>query len=118
NPWRLAEKWWCEGNTNISNFLTEIPSDRKLMIQYEDVCANAESTFFEVCQFLNIEYCDSILNPYKNSDIMINGVGDPNISTHNKIDASLSDSWRKSPPPQELSNDTLQLADQFGYPII
>ncbi|PCK07854.1 MAG: hypothetical protein COA42_12245 [Alteromonadaceae bacterium] len=118
NPWRLAEKWWYAGNKNITDFFENIPESKRRFIRYEDVVSNTESIFSEICHFLNIDFSSNILNPYDNlSQGMLNGAGDPNIGLRNKIDASLHDAWKKTPPPQQLSEETQALAEAFQYSL-
>lgn len=118
DSWRLAEKWWYTGNANIIEFFKKIPENKRSSIRYEDVVADTENVFSNICDFLNVNFSSDILNPYdNNSDVMLHGAGDPNIGKYKKIDSSLFDSWKKTPPPQQLSEETKALAEYFQYPL-
>lgn len=118
NPWRLAEKWWINGNDNICRFLRNIPDDRKRTIRYEDYIADPSAVVPEICDFIGVGFNHNMLNPYENSSkLMIEGIGDPNISSRDRIDSSLADAWKKTPPPQDLCEYTVELAHRLGYSI-
>ncbi|PCK07249.1 MAG: hypothetical protein COA42_15265 [Alteromonadaceae bacterium] len=119
DSWRLAEKWWYTGYKNIIDFFESIPEDRRRSIRFEDVVADTENVFSKVCDFLNIDFSNDILNPYEHhSGAMLSGAGDPDIGKYSKIDSSLYDAWKKTPPPQKLSEETKVLADLFQYPLL
>lgn len=116
DPWRLAEKWWINGNDNVYRFLQGIPAERKRTIKYEDFIAAPSDVVPEICDFIGVEFDNGLLNPYENSSkIMIEGIGDPNITSHSKIDTSLADDWKKKRPPQDLCEYTVELAGRLGY---
>lgn len=118
NPWRLAEKWWANGNDNIYRFLQKIPDERKRTVRYEDYIADSSAVVPEICDFIGVEFNDDMLNPYENnSKIMIEGIGDPNIASRSRIDSSVADAWKKTPPPQDLCDYSVELAYRLGYSI-
>lgn len=116
SPWHLAEKWWLTGNQNIQDFVNRLPSEQSFFLRYEDLIGDTPGSMNRICEFLNIDFDERVLNPYAQvSDVMKSGIGDPNIMSRNAIDVSMADHWKKIKLPHPLSDTTLSMAKQLGY---
>ncbi len=121
NPYDLAESVWAKSNQNILEFLENIDSDRQLQIRYEDLVTEPETLMKSVCQFLDLPYTNSLIDPYS-GDRMTDGVyhksmslGDPNFLKRQTIDPQLADTWKAIELPIQLKPETSQIADRFDY---
>ncbi len=114
----VGEKAWLTSNRNLLTFLKDIDQDRQHRVYYEDLVSNPEQTMRGVCEFLEIPYDPAVIQPYDNKrERMISGIGDPNILKHDKVDARLSETWRKVKLPWRLGDEAQQLAAELGYEL-
>ncbi|GAB4152428.1 MAG: hypothetical protein Fur0021_17200 [Candidatus Promineifilaceae bacterium] len=120
---KLAEDIWLTANQNTRDFLQDIPADRKLVVLYEDLVRQPETTLRRICAFLNLPFHAAVLQPY-NGDRMTDGIyahsaqiGDPHFHHHQEIDAALADAWRAVRLSHPLNPQTRQLAASFHYDL-
>ncbi|MDJ0724562.1 MAG: alpha/beta fold hydrolase [Prochloraceae cyanobacterium] len=123
NPYELAESVWAKSNQNIIEFLENIESDRHCQINYEDLVTQPETVMKSVCQFLDLPYSNSLIDPYS-GDRMTDGVhkksmslGDPNFLKHQAIDPQLAETWKTIQLPIQLQPETTQIATKFDYQL-
>ncbi len=120
---KLAEDVWLTTNQNARDFLQNIPADRKLVVLYEDLVRQPETTLRRICAFLNLPFHPAVLLPY-NGDRMTDGIyahsaqiGDPHFHHHQGIDAALADAWREVRLSHPVNQQTRQLAASFHYDL-
>ncbi|MBF2058297.1 MAG: alpha/beta fold hydrolase [Cyanobacterium sp. T60_A2020_053] len=121
NPYEIAENIWYQSNQNTSKFHQVIDNNKLLTVVYENLVTNPEKELQNICNFLEIDFDKSLLNPYE-GERMTGGlyqqsmsVGDPNFNTRNKIDSSLATQWQNIKLPILLNPLTIQLAEKFNY---
>jgi phthiocerol/phenolphthiocerol synthesis type-I polyketide synthase E len=118
DPFVVAEKVWVTSNRNLLTFLHEVEDERQLRVYYEQLVSQPEATMRRVCDFLELPYDPAVIQPYDNKrERMISGIGDPNILKHDKVDAKLSETWRKVKLPWRLGAPAQQLAAELGYEL-
>ena len=121
----LAELIWLTSHQNILEFLGNIPRERQYSLQFEDLVRHPSAKIAGICQFLDLEVCPDMMNPYKNKERrMTDGVqtggrmiGDVKFHQHRGIEATVADSWRQHFDVKQLGNATKQLAESFGYDV-
>jgi phthiocerol/phenolphthiocerol synthesis type-I polyketide synthase E len=118
DPFVVAEKVWVTCNRNFLAFLKEVPADRQLRVYYEELVTHPEPVMRGVCEFLGLPYDPAVIEPYDNKrERMISGIGDPNILKHDRVDAALSETWKRVKLPWRLGEPALQLAAELGYEL-
>jgi len=125
NVKELAELIWIVSNQNILSFLKDIPEQRKHFITYESIVKEPESSIKSLCEFLEVEYSDALINIYDdNKGRMMDGVyeesktlGDIKILSHKAIDATSADKWRNKVNASFLSEFSEELAESLGYSV-
>ncbi|MBF2020969.1 MAG: alpha/beta fold hydrolase, partial [Hydrococcus sp. C42_A2020_068] len=123
NPYELAEEIWTKSNQNILDFFEKIARDRTHLIRYEDLVKEPAKVTEKLCEFLEIPFESSLLNPYEGQR-MIDGVynksmsvGDPNFLKRNQIDPTLADAWRDIKLPHKLGETTRHIALSLDYEL-
>lgn len=118
----LAELVWLNSNSNIQEFLSMIPDDRKRTIRYEDLVKDPGAVIADVCSLLEIDYGSEMLRVYDDSNTrMTQGpgksimAGDPKFHQHKSISQSSIDTWRNYINEDQISQATWELADNLGY---
>ena len=123
DPYCLAEDIWRQSNANIQSLEERLGPKQFMNIRYEDLVISPESSLRALCEFLEIPFDSALLNPYQGERLTDGlhqqslGVGDPNFLKHRSIDASLASSWESTDVPHQLSQETVQLAQHFGYEL-
>lgn len=123
NPYEIGESIWQKTNQNILDFIKEIDDQKVYQVYYEDLVMQPEKIMREMCDFLQVPFSESVLNPYE-GERMTEGVhnqsmsvGDPNFNTRRHIDPKLADHWRKVELPIFLNPVTANLAQSFNYQL-
>jgi len=119
----LAEIIWLNSVENITEFLKEIPPERRHRIKFEDIVADPETHCKDICRFLQIDYTPDMIQPYvEKKKRMTDGVyseglmiGDMKFYKHKSINAQVADQWRQDYTQDFLAGPTLELADRIGY---
>jgi len=119
----VAEEVWRQTNSNIQSFLRQIEGGRWTQIVYEELVEGPKNELKRICDFLDIEYSQEMLDPYAPGR-MINGlhsesrsVGDPNFLTRQKIESQLATRWAKSAQLGHIEQQTQTIARQAGYDL-
>ena len=123
NPCDLAESIWTHTNQNIMGLGQDVPPGKYLQVVYESLVCNPRQVLTRICEFLGVDFHESVLNPYKGDRLTDGlhkqsmGVGDPNFLKHQTIDPSLADKWRQIKLPHFLKSSTVSLAEKFAYEL-
>jgi acyl carrier protein len=120
---QLAELTWLVANENVSNFFAAVPPERCLLVRYEDLVRQPESSLRRICDFLGVPFTGEMLDPYKDQDTrMTDGLsraadfsGDLKFHLHQRIEPAAADRWRKYESESSLSQMSRNLAACFGY---
>jgi hypothetical protein len=116
NPWLFAEKVWALHGRNTLDFLGEIEPQRQHWLRYEDLVTRPGEVMRAICESLSVPYDDAVVHPYEGISETWE-LGDVNLLTYRQIDPALATAWTKSPPPQELSPFTREVAAELGYDV-
>ena len=118
DPFVVAEKVWVTCNRNIRTFLQQVDPARQLQVRYEELVSRPEEVMHGVCDFLELPYDPAVIEPYDNKrERMISGIGDPNILTHDRVEARLSETWKQVRLPWRLGEPAQRLAAELGYEL-
>jgi hypothetical protein len=113
---KKVESDWRVHNRNAQEFLSNIPGERHLRVLYEDLVRRPGSIMQALAEFIGVDFEESMLDPYS-GDRLISGIGDPNITSRNKVDPQLIDSWKANLGDYTFDDETIELAEQFGIAI-
>lgn len=119
----IAELVWLLCHVNTIQFLENVPKERHYRLKFEDLVQKPEPTMKKLCQFLDIEFTDELLQPYKEQHKrMTEGitsqkkmVGDPKFYQHNQINPNVADRWKQKHGEEFLSDFAWQVAESLGY---
>lgn len=116
DPYWYAEKFWAASNDNVMKFFESLDEERTFKVRYETLVSDPKTVMHNVCEFLNLDFEEALLHPYEKGE-MIAGPGDPDIFQHDKIDASLGETWEKIKLPRPLSDFSQQVAAELNYEL-
>jgi hypothetical protein len=111
NPYQMAEIIWFVHNQNIASFLTDIPSERKCIVRYEDLVSDPETQLRNVCSMLNLDYDMNMVDPYRNRRGRVAmGAGDMHVNFFERVEnrKPIKAFYRMGPKCQSL-------AGEYGY---
>jgi acyl transferase domain-containing protein/aryl carrier-like protein len=116
DPEAQAERHWVLCNRNILTFLarTGHPAHR---VRFEDLVADPDRSMRAVCAALGVDRRPEVLVPYDGGARMIDGVGDPNLHEHDRIEPELGDAWRRIRLRNKLGPEARALAEELGYEL-
>ncbi|MCA9973778.1 MAG: amino acid adenylation domain-containing protein, partial [Anaerolineales bacterium] len=116
-PVRFAEQLWARSHSNIFDFLEEVEPGRHHLVRYEDLVTEPERVLRGLCDFLEIPFEETMLNPYEGERMKDKSVavGDANFFRYQGIDPAQAEAWRKVALPRRLGGMARRLADEFGY---
>jgi sulfotransferase family protein len=60
----LGELVWLVSHDNATRFLENIPESRKCRIRFEDLVTSPRQVMIRLCQSLNVELSEEMLQPY------------------------------------------------------
>jgi FkbH-like protein len=126
NRREYAELVWTICQKNILQFLDTVPSQRKLLVKFEDLVRHPQATVESICEFLQIDFYPDMIQPYRDKNQrMTDGVsstsrmmGDMKFKNYSGIDPQVAEKWRKSYTKDFLGNVTWEIARKFGYETI
>jgi acyl transferase domain-containing protein/pimeloyl-ACP methyl ester carboxylesterase/acyl carrier protein len=123
DPYSLGEQVWVQGNQNIDLFVKTLPKERVMQVKFEDLVVNSDVELKRICEFLNIDYDPSVIDPYSGNR-MTDGVhekslsiGDPNFLEHKTVESKKAEAWKNIQLPNALDKKTIQVANSFDYEI-
>ena len=119
----LAEVIYTNSESNIVEFLKQVPPERQLQVKFEDLATNPEETARAICRFLNLKFQEGMVQPYREKEKrMTDGVytegqmiGDMKFHQHKKIESEVAERWQKEIREDFLGEPTLEIAALFGY---
>ncbi len=116
DPEAQAERHWVLCNRNILAFLarTGHPAHR---VRFEDLVADPDRSMRAVCAAIDVDHRPEVLAPYDGGARMIDGVGDPNLHEHDRIEPELGDAWRRIRLRGRLGAEARALAEELGYEL-
>jgi len=116
DPEAQAERHWVTHNRNILAFLarTGHPAHR---LRFEDLVASPELSLRAACAAIGVDFQPEVLVPYDGGARMIDGVGDPNLHEHDRIEPELGDAWRRIRLTRRLGPEACALAAELGYEL-
>lgn len=116
DPEAQAERHWALCYRNILAFLerTGHPAHR---LRFEDLVAAPDASMRAVCAALGVDHRPEVLAPYDGGARMIDGVGDPNLHEHDRIEPELGEAWRRIRLRRRLGPEARALAEQLGYEL-
>ncbi len=115
DPWQAGEAHWLRCNRNIIDFLEEGGHPSHLL-RFEDLMSSPVATMDRVAAALGVPSCPELLRPYDGGR-MIDGVGDPNLHEHERIEPALGEAWRTIRLPRPLGPEARALAERLGYDL-
>jgi hypothetical protein len=65
----IAEEW-SANNQNILSFLRQ-NNKKYIMVRFEDLISDTKDKMMQICQFLNIQYHENMLNYFNNSSLIM-----------------------------------------------
>jgi hypothetical protein len=120
---KRGELWWLIGQSNIVEFLREVPEDRQCRVYFEELVADPEAIARGLCDRLGLPFVDGMLRPHADRENrMTDGVtehsrmlGDQKFHQHRGIDPATADRWREDAREEPLCEQTWALAQALGY---
>jgi hypothetical protein len=121
---QLAELVWTSSHRNIVEFLSAVPPDRWVRLQFEDLVRDPAAEMQGLCDGLGLDFDGAVLQPYEHlEDKMIDGVhaesapmGDPGFLAHGRIDASTAVTPAGAVESRSLGEPTRKMAASLGAP--
>ena len=99
------------------NALQTLENDRFLILKYEDLLINLENTAHSICDFLNIEYQEKMLEYYNYIDEKIDG----KINYGKPIIKENTEKWRQQLTDKEvkrIEEVSFKSLTLFNYPVV
>ncbi|BBM81662.1 hypothetical protein UABAM_00001 [Candidatus Uabimicrobium amorphum] len=121
---RYNELTWALPYYNILQFMEKIPRDRYFIVRFEDLLQKQQHVMENICQFLKIDFCEEVLQPYQNKQHkMLDGikqiefaVGDHKFHQYRSIHPEVATAWKASSIADlPLSDISWEIARKFGY---
>ncbi|MEM9459458.1 MAG: sulfotransferase [Myxococcota bacterium] len=122
---KRGELWWLVGQSNIVEFLREIPAERQVQVRFEELVARPEAVMRTLSDRLGISFSADMLEPHADRVArMTDGItehsrmlGDQAFHRHHRIDPTRADRWRAqiSAEGGGLCEATWELACSLGY---
>jgi acyl transferase domain-containing protein len=116
NPFDYGEFLWTRSNSNILDFLQTLNQNQYCIVRYEDLMKQPRLYLEQMCHLMGVPFTNELLTPYQGRR-MRDGLGDPNLLEHNKIDSSLGDVWRQIVLPKTLGRATRLIARELEYEL-
>ncbi|MGJ8669360.1 MAG: sulfotransferase [Oceanococcus sp.] len=121
----VAEMIWLLSNRNIMQFSESVPADRWCSISYENIVSEPESQMRRLCEFMDVEYHNDMINPYSdNKARMTDGAdnaskmsGDLKFHLHSQIDPAAATRWRQFRSEDMLGDATLGLVSKLDQDV-
>jgi hypothetical protein len=113
---KVREAAWRFQNRNALEFLSGIQRERHIQVLYEDLVRDSRVVMHNVADFIGVDFDNSMLDPYA-GDRLIAGIGDPNITSRDKVDSRLADAWEERLGDYSFDTETVELAGRLGVTI-
>jgi hypothetical protein len=116
DPEALAERHWVLCNRNLRELLART-GHAAHRVRFEDLVADPDRSMRGVCAALGVDHRPEVLVPYDGRARMIDGIGDPNLHEHDRIEPELGDAWRRIRLRRPLGAEARALAEELGYEL-
>ena len=110
---RKREAKWVLQNTNVRDFLRDIPAEQQARVHFEDLVQNPEDVVRRLCDAIGIEPEPQMVRP-ETRQTMNPHLGDPNFHLHAAIDAQPAASWTARYSESQLRPETIALMQELG----
>ncbi|MBN9416577.1 MAG: sulfotransferase [Candidatus Eremiobacteraeota bacterium] len=118
-PRQAAEMDWLLSNENILEHLSGVESTRRTLIRYEDILSSPAEQMARLCNFLGLDYEESLIDPYQGQRMTerLSGLvsGDKMFYKKSSIDASALQGARRLAEDGPITDETREMAQSFGY---
>jgi hypothetical protein len=119
----LGELVWTLSHRNIAAFAAEVPTERMLLLRFEDLVRDPHAAMTEVASFLGLDFDERLVRPYEHLETkMVDGLhpestpmGDTRLLEHDRIDPAVATRWADADGLAGLGEPTVRLARRFGY---
>jgi hypothetical protein len=110
------ELWrWRTVQRRIEHCLADVPAERKVIVYYERLVQDPESSVKAMAHGLGLSFDPSMLETSQNLPTSLKwGLGDETILSRKKIDAQSVEKWRERFRPEEIDRETLELMHRLG----
>jgi len=111
SPYQMGEVFWVAHNSNIIQFLSQIPNERKCMLRYEDLVSDPAKQLTKICDLLELPYDPKMADPYgKGTGPVALGASDVHINHFERIEHR-----RPNKAFYPVGTRCKDLAQNFGY---
>ncbi len=122
DPWKFAGQMWQTCNANIEAFLANVPSERRVQVEYETLVSQPNEVMQRICDALGLELEEAMLEPYT-GERMTGGlhkislpIGDINFHSHHNIEPAYAAVWQEHLDKAGLlDEECLNLARKYHY---
>jgi amino acid adenylation domain-containing protein len=119
----VAELIWVISQQNILGFLKEVEPGRQHRVVFEELVSNPRQVLEGLCEFLDVEFDEQMLEPYAEREKrMTDGIraeskmlGDVKFHQYGRVEAGVSERWRKQSGTLRTGAITRHLAEELGY---
>lgn len=120
-----AELAWLTCQQNILELKQNVPQQRWLQIQFEDLVTQPQATAVNICQFLNLEFQQQMLAPYQEKqqrmtdsvELVSKMSGDLKFHLHQDINPEAAHRWQQYHTSDFLSEMSKEVAISLGYSV-
>jgi acyl transferase domain-containing protein len=116
DPEAQAERHWVLCNRNLREFLART-GHAAHRVRFEDLVADPDRSMRGVCAALGVPHRPEVLAPYDGGARMIDGIGDPNLHEHDRVEPALGDAWRRIRLRNPLGAEARAIAAELGYEL-
>ena len=110
---RKREAKWVLQNSNVRDFLRQVPAEQQAKVHFEQLVQNPEAVVRELCAAIGFEPEPQMVRP-ETRQTMNPNLGDPNFHLHGAIDVQPAASWTARYSETQLRPETLALMQELG----
>jgi hypothetical protein len=117
-PYRQEKlDYWYDLNTRIEAFLSGIPAERQLRIQFEELVRSPTAQLERLCDAVGLDLESAMLRPHENvPSALAWGLGNEKVHLRSSIDASVADHWRNRLSEGILTAQTREVMQRITDP--
>ena len=110
---------WIDSVNHIQKYKNSLPKNRYKVIKFEDIHNDPNKVSKELCQFLEIDFQEQMLEPEKWNDLFDKKFVDANISAYSKkkvfgFDVKRTEKWKESIDQEDLNIIEYLAIDQMN----
>ncbi len=110
---RVREAKWLRQNTNVREFLHDVPAAQQTTVYFEDLVSGPDRVVAALCGAMGLAVEADMIRP-DTRQVMNPHLGDPNFHLHGAIDRQPAQGWRARYSESQLRPETVQLMDLIG----